>query len=157
MRKQNKIISEAEALSRLMELCARSEKSSFEVSQKLIQWGLESKATSIIKTLRKEKFINDARFVKAFSNDKMLINKWGKIKIKFMLRSHQIPENIIDEGISQIPEERYVKMIEEELTKKNQSLKISNRYKRKTKLYAFGSQRGYESSVINNFFDKEGL
>ena len=157
MKSRQKKISETEALSRLMELCSRSEKSSFEIRQKLKQWGLESKADSIITKLKKENFIDDTRFVKAFSHDKFLVNKWGKIKIKYLLRSHRIPECIIDEGISYIDEDEYLKMIEEEMAKKNKSLKISNRFKRKTKLYAFGSQRGYESEFIQAFFNKEGL
>ncbi len=157
MKKQMKSKSEVEALSRLMELCGRSEKSAFEVSQKIKQWGLESKSDSIIEKLKKEKFIDDTRFAKAFSHDKILINKWGKIKIHYLLRSHQIPKDIIDGAISQIHEETYTKMVEEEMTKKNQSLKISNRFKRKARLYAFGNQRGYESELLNQFFEKEGF
>lgn len=149
--------SEAEALSRLMELCAQSEKSAYEIKQKLKQWNLESKSDDFIEKLKAENFINESRFVKAFSHDKILINKWGKIKIKYMLRGHQINENIINDGLSEIDEKEYTKMLGEEMHKKNKSLKISNRYQRKAKLYAFGSQRGYESELLNQFFDKEGL
>ncbi len=157
MNKQKKIISEAEALSRLMKLCSKSEKSVFEIKQKLKQWGLDSKIDLIITKLKSEKFIDDLRFAKAFSNDKFLFNKWGKIKIKYLLNRHQISGNIIDEALSQINEEDYSKMVEEEMTKKNQSLKISNLFKRKARLYSFGSQRGYESDLINRFLNKERL
>ena len=154
MKKQK---SEAEAFSQLMALCSQSEKSAYEIRQKLKQWGLESKSDAIIEKLKKENFINELRFVKAFSHDKILINKWGKIKIKYMLRGKQIHENIIEDGLSQIDEEEYTKMVEEEMYRKNKSLKISNRYQRKAKLYAFGSQRGYESALLSHFFDKESI
>ena len=152
-----KIISEKEALSRLMDLCSKSEKSSFEIKQKLKQWGLDSKIESIITKLKSEKFIDDLRFVKAFSNDKFLINKWGKIKIRYILQGHQISGNIIDEALSQIDQEKYSEIVEEEMTKKNQSLRISNRLKRKAKLYAFGTQRGYEAELIQEFLHKNGI
>lgn len=157
MNKFKKTGSEAKALSRLMELCSRSEKSAFEIRQKLKQWGLDSKTDSIITKLKSEKFIDDLRFALAFSHDKFRINKWGKIKIRYQLQSHQIPDNKIYEALSQIDDEEYLRMIVEEMAKKNQSLKISDRFQRKARLYAFGNQRGYESEFMQRFFDKEGL
>ncbi|MGD2035559.1 MAG: regulatory protein RecX [Bacteroidales bacterium] len=149
--------SEKEALVNLTELCSRSERSSFEVRQKLIQWGLESKADRIIETLKKEKFIDDVRFAKAFTNDKIKINKWGRIKIRYLLSKYNIPEQIIEEGIASVDEEAYRDMVEDELDKKNRSLKIPDRFKRKARLYAFGNQRGYEPEMMYRFFGSKEL
>ena len=157
MSSRQKKISAKEATLRLMNLCSQKEKSSFEIRQKLKSWELDNEVEKIIEKLISEKFINDHRFAKAFSHDKFLINKWGKIKIKYSLRSFNIPDNLIDESLSYISDEEYSKMIQEEMTKKNKSLKVSNHFKRKARLYAFGNQRGYEPELIQHFCEQNGL
>ena len=72
--------SKKEALLRLMKLCSRSEKSTYEIKMKLKNWGLETHAKEIIDQLQKENFLDDSRYARAFVHDKILLNKWGRIK-----------------------------------------------------------------------------
>jgi regulatory protein len=139
------------AISRLKQLCSRSEKSELDIRKKLGEWQLEDQADKIISILKNEKFIDNVRYAKAFAIDKMRFNKWGKYKIRIILRSKEIPDFQINEAISSIDEEEYRKMVFSELEKKKKSLKKAEPFIVKAKIFAFGSQRGYESEIINDF------
>jgi regulatory protein len=144
-----------EALNRLMRDCSQTEKSASWVKKKLTSWGMEHYSEEIIKKLRSENFIDDARYVKAFIHDKIVFNKWGKIKIRFLLSSERVPDAIIKEHLSEVDEEEYRKMIFDELEKKKSSLKKLPVNKIKMKLLSFGSQRGYEIDLIYRFLNEE--
>jgi regulatory protein len=152
-----KIMSPAEAIQRLMDLCSRSEKSTSEVRQKLSDWKLENEAEAIIGELCREKFIDDSRYAAAFAVDKMRFNKWGILKIKYLLKSRQIAESDIENAIRSIDTEKYNKMVFAELKKKKATLKKMDPFKSKSKLYAFGNQRGYENNLINDFIESSNL
>jgi regulatory protein len=157
MKKENPSINLQNALTRLMELCSKQEKSIAEIKKKLASWGLESGSEKIIEELRKNNFINEERFTHAFINDKLKFNKWGKIKIGFLLQQHQIGEAVIQKKLGEIDENEYFFMISAELKKKHLSLKKLSGYPLKAKLYAFGQQRGYETDKINRYFEQENL
>ena len=157
MNKPIRKIDEKQALNRLMEICSKAEKSPAEIEKKISDWGLNSHRESLLEKLREENFINPERFALAFSRDKVKLNKWGKIKIRYALRGHLIEPDTIDHALNQIDDEIYEEMIREELKKKHKSLKNKNPFQVKSKLYAFGSQRGYESDLINRYFRSEGL
>ena len=112
-----------EALSRAMKLCSTKEYAPSEIEQKLLDWGLQETAISeIIETLRKEKFLDEFRMARYFANDKLRFNKWGKVKIKYMLQQKQVSREAITEALEQIEEELYQKILIEELVKKRKSI-----------------------------------
>ena len=151
---ENKPLPENIAVSRLMQLCSRSEKSAYEVRRKLIEWGLEPQADRIIKRLTEEKYIDDARFAAAFVHDKIFINKWGKIKVKYMLKRLQISDTDIENALIALDEEAYRIMIFDELRKKQDTLKKYPLARVTSKLFSFGLQRGYETDIIRRFNEK---
>ena len=155
MKRTSNVISKTEALMRLQNLCSRIEKSEFDIRNRLIEWGLEKEAATIISQLKKDDFLNPVRYAQAFTHDKITMNKWGKNKVRYQLRGHQIPEEIIERTLSEYDEGTYRDMIFAELRKKRRSIKDKNHYKIKAKLYAFGNQRGYESSIINEYLAGE--
>ena len=70
--------------------CSRREISSGQARQKLVQWiskdsplteKQEKEIGEIISSLKKDKYIDDARFAKAFTRDKLRFSKWGPEKI----------------------------------------------------------------------------
>jgi regulatory protein len=148
-----KPISEEEVLSRLRQLCSRSEKCRQDIYNKIIQWKYKDDGEPIIKQLEEDNFINEARYCDAFVRDKIKFMGWGKIKIKFNLKGKNIPENIINNSLDNYPDDEYKQMIMKELNKKNKSIKETDKIKQKQKLLAFASQRGYESNIIFNMVD----
>jgi len=152
--KKSSSITKQEAIARLMKLCSRAEKSSFEIELKLKTWGLQHQSEEIVNLLRKENFLNDGRFVKAFVHDKIIINKWGRIKIKYYLLKSRIPGDIIEKELNSIDIQKYHKIITEELNRKKLSLNNLPSRRQKAKLFAFGNQRGYEMEYIRDFIEE---
>jgi regulatory protein len=152
-----KKITYKEALDRLMYLCSRAEKSSYDIRKKLTEWQLDNEGDKIIDFLSKENYIDESRYTRAFVTDKIRFNKWGIVKVRYFLKSKQINTLEIEKAIGMIDYEEYKKMVFTELLIKKNILKIKDFYKLKAKLYAFGNQRGYESNLINEFIESSAL
>ena len=96
------------ALNRLMGECSRNEMCSGQVRAKLEKWMAAQKAVvltqpdieEIIKTLVKEKFIDDARFAGAYVRDRYKFYGWGPRKAEFQMKTMGIPVEIIKETIA---------------------------------------------------------
>jgi regulatory protein len=136
-----------------MKQCSQSEKSSFEIESKLKIWGLQDCKEEIISLLRKENFLDDTRYVKAYVHDKIFINKWGRIKVRYYLHKTGIKENIIENELMAIDIQLYKKIISDELNRKKTTLKKYPPMQRKSRLLAFGNQRGYEFEYIRDFIE----
>lgn len=155
MRRKKTNITSADALERLMDLCSRSEKSPYEITTKLKQWGLEAEADAILDKLKAENFISPERFAHAFARDKMNFNRWGRVKIRYYLKGHGIPEFLVESALDQLDQEGYRDMIFSELKKKLDGLKIKDPFQKKGRVYSFGMQRGYEPDLINEFLGQQ--
>ena len=144
-----------EALSRAMKLCSVKEYAPFEIEQKLMDWGItEEFSKDIIAELVKEKFLDEFRMARYFANDKLRFNKWGKVKIKFMLQQKRICKEAISEALAQIVESAYIDVLKEELIKKRKSIRDADDYFVKAKLFQFATGRGFESDLIYKMLDK---
>ena len=143
--------SEEDALSRLQQLCSTKEYCSFDLTQKLTQWGIED-GTRILERLMEDKFLDEQRYASAFANDKWKFGKWGRQKIAYALRGKHIPDNIIEEAFANIDEEAYTEMVKNELEKKRKSIKEKDEFKLKQKLFRFAQSRGYELDLVGRIF-----
>jgi regulatory protein len=138
-----------EALAQMQRICSQGEKCTSDIEEKLIKKEIKEKDIEwIIRSLKEDKFIDDSRFTEFFVRDKLKLNKWGKIKISFALRNKKISSEIIENALQLINKEEYKEIIKKEIIKKNLSLREGNMYKRKSKLYQFAAQRGFESDLI---------
>jgi len=147
--KPRKPVSAKTACERLEDLCARSEQSTFEVRRKLRAWGVSpSDSESIIKHLKANRFIDDARFAEAFTRDKWEFARWGRIKIRARLRALAIAPGIIDEALESIEETAYRRGLVELLAAKARALGAdAASFEGNTKLLRFAASRGYEPSL----------
>lgn len=144
-----------EALSYAMDLCSRQEKCSSEVREKLGKFNLPGEQIeSVLKTLKKEGFIDESRYAGMFARDKLRLNRWGKIRIRYMLAAKQIPEEIISDALKGIDDHDYLDILREELKKKLPQIKEKNPYTLKNKLVRFGLQRGFETGLIYQMLDE---
>ena len=144
-----------EALSYTMDLCSRQEKCSREIREKLKKFKLpEAHVEKVLQTLKKEGFIDESRYAGMFVRDKLRFNRWGKIKIRFMLSSKQIPEEIIRDAIDGIDDHNYLEILKEELIKKRRQIKDNDPFKVRNKLARFAQQRGFESGLIYQVLDE---
>jgi len=131
-------------------LCSRSEKCSWKIEQKLLDWGLSpDEAKPVLKKLISEKFIDDNRFSRSYVRDKFRFNNWGKIKIAYLLRAEKIPGTIIDWAIAEIEDENYLEILTKLLQEKNKTVKAVNPYERRARLFRFAQGRGFEPELIH--------
>jgi len=113
-----------QALKNASVICSKSEKCSSEIIASFRQWGLtEEEISTGIDYLKKEIFIDDQRYAANFVHDKFRFNKWGKIKIAYMLRQKRIAESLIADALENIPEEDYEATIRELLRSKVKSIR----------------------------------
>lgn len=146
------------ALERAMALCSKSEKCISEINEKLNIWRItsEKENKAIIQELVNDKFIDEKRYARSYTRDKYRFNKWGKNKIRAMLKARGISDSDIEYGLGMMDNDSYLKMIEEEMLIKKKTIKSSNLFDLKGKLYRFAASRGYEKEYIYEFINKLG-
>jgi len=145
-----------QALEKAMALCSRSEKCRSEIDQKLATWGISSGSDreKILNRLIDDNFLNERRYASNYVTDKHRLNRWGKIKIRMMLKSKSIPEEIIKEALSGISDQDYIDLLREELKNKKRTTKSKNQFDMKGKLFRFAASKGYEYDLIYLVIDE---
>lgn len=142
-------MTEQEALQKLGALCSRSEHCSYEMQDKMTRWGIDEQTqVRIISALKKGKFIDDERFARAFANDKVRYNKWGKHKVDQALYMKHINEDIRHRVLNEIEEADFKTALRPLLQAKTKSIKAKNDYELNCKLIRFALGRGYELDEI---------
>jgi len=138
-----------EALAFAAAYCSTAEHCRSEILDKTEKFELNpEEKVQLIQRLQQEKFLDEKRYVRAFVRDRFRFNKWGRIKIRYMLRQKGIPSDLIDEGIETISEEDYLDMLFSLLKQKKPSVKSKSNYELRGKMLRFGSGRGFEPSLI---------
>ena len=70
-----------------------------------------------------------------------------------MLQQKKIPENIISSALDEIDDVYYSGILNEELLKKRKSIRGSNAFELRGKLFRFAQQKGFETSLIYSLLD----
>jgi len=138
-----------QALARLQRLCSRSEKCTADIQRKVREWEIpEKEVKSIVTQLQAGKYVDDARYARAFVCDKHKLAHWGIIKIKQALQAKKISAEIIGEALQEINASDYRKELQALLKRKSAALKAASPEERKVKLLRFAVGRGYEYAVV---------
>ncbi len=146
---EKKEITEQQALSRLMALCARGEHSSGEMLQKMRLWGLADEAQArIMERLTKDRFVDDERFARAFVNDKIKYNQWGRRKIEQALWAKGVDRDVQQRVLDSVDDEEYIKVLRPLLRSKERSITARNEFERQMKLIRFAQSRGFSMAEI---------
>ena len=144
-----KTYTESEALNKAAAYCTLCERCVSEVRTKLTAWGMTAVQQSrIVERLVEEKFIDEARYCRAYVNDKVKFNRWGRIKIVASLREKQLPKELINEAIESIDEESYIEILKEVIAIKHKEYKGKDDYTTKQKLMRHAASRGFEPAII---------
>lgn len=144
-----KELTPGEALNKAASYCTLCERCVSEVTSKLTAWGVAPAVQqSIIERLKQEGFIDEARYCRAFVNDKVRFNRWGRIKIAAALRARQLPEEEIADAFEKIDEEQYAESLKQVIAAKQRELKGKEDYATLQKIMRHAANRGYEPSLI---------
>ena len=137
--------------------CAMGERSSKQVLQKLLAYGMSlTEAEQIVAELIQDRFVDDLRFSRAFANDKFRFNKWGRRRIALEMKmKHGLAEEQIAAGLEVIEENEYQAMIESLLNRKWQSLSEDlSQIVRKKRTVEFLVRKGFESDLAYAALDQ---
>lgn len=142
-----------EALKKLEYYCSYQDRCYKEIEQKLFEYNLEpNEKENILIYLIENKYINEERFALSFARGKHFYKNWGKVRIKQELKFRDISTNNINLALNEI-NNGYTDRFVEFATKKWEQLSENNPIKKRNKLIAQLSYKGYESSLIFNFLE----
>ena len=148
-----KSITYNEALKKLEYYCSYQDRCYKEIEQKLFEYNLEpNEKENILIYLIENKYINEERFALSFARGKHFYKNWGKVRIKQELKFRDISTNNINLALNEI-NNGYMGRFVEFATKKWEQLSENNPIKKRNKLIAQLSYKGYESSLIFNFLE----
>ncbi len=134
--------------SKLERYCAYQERSIYEAEKKIRTYtNKDEKVEHLLSVLSRDGFLNQTRFVDSFIRGKVNLKKWGKQKIRMALIQHKIPKEIIDQGLNDIPKQKYTQNLQVLAEKKALSLKKGlTEFEKKGRILRFLSSKGYSSN-----------
>ena len=136
-------------IARIHHYCAYQERCINEVDQKLMQWKVSSlKIRKIMNHLKEEGFIDEERYARMFVRGKFHINKWGRMKIRYELRSRTIPEQLVNKAMEEIGDEDYAATIRELILKKMSEINNGKHLNIREKIITFVTGKGFEFDLI---------
>ena len=141
-------------LSKAAALCSKTEKCAYDIRQKLLAWGASADdSDSIIERLVAERFIDDARYARAFVNDKFRFEHWGRVKISYTLRAKQIDDAVISAAMDDvIAPDDYRQVCADLLSQRMRGMSQPLSAADRARLFRYAAQRGFEASVIAAVF-----
>jgi regulatory protein len=147
-------IGKEKALQKIGQFCAYQERNHNEVKEKLYSYGLyKDQVEELISKLIQENFLNEERYAIAYAGGKFRAKDWGKNKIKYGLKQHQVSDYCIKKALKTIDDEEYVKTLQKLYAAKEKILKSEkNIFIKKRKIQQYLMQKGYETSLINELF-----
>ena len=146
-----KPLSEPEALNTAAAYCTTCERCVYEVCNKLTAWGMNSvQQIRIIERLKKENFIDEDRFCRAFVNDKVRFNRWGRLKISLALREKRLDSAAVNEALDAIDNDEYMSALKTVVAAIRKELKGKDDYLSRQKILRYAVSRGFETSLIMN-------
>ncbi|WP_397363949.1 regulatory protein RecX [Olleya sp. R77988] len=138
-----------EATKKLEHYCAYQERCHQEVRQKLKSMNMIPEATDIIIVhLLEHNFLNEERFAKTYTRGKFRIKKWGKYRIALELKRKDISKFNVNQALTEIDNDEYIEVFNDLAEKKVNSLKETDKYKKKKKLIDYLLYRGWENYLV---------
>ena len=134
---------------RLAQLCSRREYCSRGVLDLLRRKGVgEKDAEAVLERLRAERYVDDARYARAFARDKALLAGWGPRKIAYALSLKGIPEDVVQAALAEVGEDERYRRMEEVIRVKWRSVKAVTPQERRAKVLRFALSRGYDYASV---------
>ena len=143
-----------QAYSKLTALCARSEHCQHEMLEKMCQWGVsEEEQAQVMQRLVSERYVDDERYARAFVNDKVRYNKWGRRKVEEALWLKHIDKEISKRVLDEVNDNEYLNVLKPLLKQKRKGIRADNDYELNQKLVRFALGRGFTFDIIRQCLD----
>lgn len=143
-------LSPSSDLEKMRKYCAYQERSHHQVEQKMYDLRIpQDQQDIIILNLMQDNFLNEERFARAFVRGRFNIKKWGRLKVIKGLKQHRVGKKCIQLSLQEIDDGAYLNVLKNIVEKKNSQLKVKDVWRRRSAIYRFAIQRGFESGLIN--------
>ncbi len=137
-----------EMLLRMAGLCAGAEQCSADIKSKILKHGFTlEEARKMIAYLQENKYIDDARYSRAYAVDKVRFSGWGRMKIRMGLRAKGMSDTITSQALDYISDKDYTEALQKVLIAKLKNLDLKE-VKDRQKLYRHLASRGFESQLV---------
>jgi regulatory protein len=147
---------EQEAYLELAALCAQAEHCQQEMRDKMRRWEMdEAVQERVIGRLVKERYIDEERYTRAFVNDKIRYQKWGRRKIQQALWMKRIDNDIQQRVLDEVDDEEYLDVLRPLLKQKRKTTKAQSDYELNQKLLRFALGRCFTFDIIRQCLDVE--
>lgn len=147
-------MSEKEVLLKLTALCARGEHCQHDMLEKMSRWGVdEAIQVSIMAYLTENHYIDDERYARAYVNDKIKYNHWGRRKVEQGLWQKHIDPSLQKRVLDDIDDSLYVEILRPLLQQKRRTTRANNDYELNQKLMKFALARGFTYDIIRQCID----
>ena len=144
-----------QVISQMAALCSRSEQCSPDIRKKIIAAGLtDEEAEEILKLLKKEKFIDDKRYAKAYVAEKFKFNHWGRIKIRYNMRTKGLSAEIIEAGLESLDEKKYIEILLKTMKEKAKKSGGKSKFEKMGQIIRFAQSRGFEPELIHRYINE---
>ena len=160
MQPTKKTMTEEAALRELSALCAKGEHCRHDLLEKMRRWQLTEEAQArILARLAGERYVDDARYARAFVSDKIRYNKWGRRKVEQALWQKHIDKDIVEEVLGEVPDEEYISILRPLLKQRQKALPAKGSptggATESARLIRFALSRGFTMDVIRQCIDVE--
>ena len=144
-----------QALRALMNLCAKTEKSSGDALRLMARWGVEpAERERILKCLIEQRFVDDERYATAFVREKIRLSGWGVHKIRAALSAKRIARGVIDAALADLDGSAMQERLREALSRRMRGIKADTPYQLKGKLMRYGLSLGYDYETVLSVVDE---
>ncbi len=129
--------------------CSQKEYCRSEIAQKLRTKGATSaEIEALLDRLETERYIDEARYARAFVSDKFRFDHWGRIKITYSLRQKGIDANTIDDALAQIDDDDYRQSLTDFIASRRRTTKADSSYALNQKIARAAITRGFEPQMV---------
>lgn len=134
---------------KLTRYCSYSERCRADVVKKLVTLKVDkAQHGKYIGTLEAGNYLNEKRYVQAFVNGHYKNKKWGRQKIKTVLKQKRLPAELIESFLQDIEEEGYESQLLVQAEKKLASIRKGTPQEKRVKLTRFLVSKGYEMDKV---------
>ena len=137
-------LTEKEIIKKLSTACVKREYCTQDMQKKMRLWGVDTDTqASVLAYLTKNKYVDNARYARAFVFDKARYNKWGRKKIDYSLRLKGHYYALDADLLDQVEDYDYRETLLQILKTKRKQIKDTDEYKVRNKLIRFALGRGF--------------
>lgn len=137
-----------EMLVRMAGLCAGAEQCAADIRNKILKQGFNAgEVERMIAYLKQNRYLDDARYARAYAVDKVRFSGWGRLKVRMGLRSKGMDYAVISQALEYIPDSDYEEALWKALAAKAGTLDLKE-VKDRQRLYRHMASRGFESQLI---------